>query len=100
MQCTGGHQNLVGFGGKAALAISFGDGLPQYVDADKLVAHLVQVWRHVVDGVDERFADRGGGGGQRGGGEAHRRRGDLYACAAAGATGSAVVLRAPRRALR
>ncbi len=29
MQRAGGHQDLVGFGGKATLAISFGDGLPQ-----------------------------------------------------------------------
>ncbi len=65
--------------GRPRCAISFGDGLPQHVDADKLVAHLVQVWRDVVDRVDERFAYRGGGGGQRGGGEAHRRRSDFGA---------------------
>ena len=79
MQRTGGHKDLVGFGQKPSLGVSFGDRAAQHVDTDEFVAHLVQIGRHIVGGFDERLADRGGGCGKSGGGEADRRRGDLGA---------------------
>ncbi len=98
VQGAGGHHDLVGLGGKTSRAISFGDGLPQGGAPRSSMADAVQVGRRELGRLDERLGHRAAGADSAA--AARFTVGMAASSGAAGATGSAVVLRAPRRALR